>query len=60
MSKWYLTKFTDADYEDDTELLVNKSAYSGFPLHNLKQAARGIGLLLNSDYILKKKVSFPQ
>ena len=40
---------TDADYPDDLALCVNTSTQAESLLHNLEQAARGIGLLGNSD-----------
>ena len=41
----------DTDYSDDLELLVNTPAQSESLLHNLKQAARGIGLYMNANKV---------
>ena len=49
-SKWYPTEtITDVDYAGDLALLVNASAQAESLLHKLEQAARGIGLYINSD-----------
>ena len=42
----------DADYTADLVLLIKTPAQTEFLLHSLKQAARGIGLLVNSDKTL--------
>ena len=40
---------TDVDYGDDLVLLTNTSTQAEFLLHNLKQAAKGIGFYMNAD-----------
>ena len=40
---------TDADYADDLALLTNTPAQAESLLHNLKQAAGGIGLRVNAN-----------
>ena len=38
----------DADYADDIEHIMNTSAEAKSLLHNLEQAAGGIGLIVNT------------
>ena len=58
--KWFCTKrersigyptetITVRDYEDDLVLFPNATAQAESLLHNLEQAARGIGLYVHSD-----------
>ena len=42
----------DTDYADDQVLLANTPAQAESLLHNLEQAAKGIGLYMNSDKIV--------
>ena len=42
---------TDADYTNDLVLLANTPVQTDSLLHNLKQAARGIGLYMNSEFM---------
>ena len=49
-SRQYLgERILDANYKDDLVLLTNTPAQAKFLLYSLKQAARGIGLYVNSD-----------
>ena len=46
----YVTEtITNADYADNLSLLANILSQAKFLLRNLNQAARGIGLYMNSD-----------
>ena len=50
ISRRYLAEnMTDADYGDDLTLLANTPAQAESFQHILEQAARGIGLSLNSN-----------
>ena len=40
---------TDADYTDDRVLLLNTHAQTEPVMHSLEQAARGIGLYMNTN-----------
>ena len=40
---------TDADYADDLPFVANTTVQAKSQLHSLEQAARGIGLYVNSD-----------
>ena len=49
-SLWYPAQtITDADYADDIVLLANTPTQAKSLLHNLEQAAGGIGLHVNAD-----------
>ena len=49
-NKWYPEKtMTDTDYADDLVLLTNTSAQAKSQLHNLEQAARDIGVYVNTN-----------
>ena len=49
-SWWYIVEtITAADYEDDIALLTNTPAQAESLLNSLEQAARDIGLYMNSD-----------
>ena len=51
-NRQYLTKtITDENYTDDLVLLANTPNQIEFILHNLEQAAKGIGLHVNPDKI---------
>ena len=49
-SRQYLAEtITDADYGDDLALIINTPTYARSLLHNLEQAAYGIGFPLNAN-----------